>query len=139
MRAVYLYANRLYRNGIDEFDGYAGHPLRWIRTEGEVADITQARTLIEGMRIEAVIGDKGCDAGALIAYSHAMGAEAVIPLRSNRTEHRAYDQRVYKDRNQVERFFNRLKQFRRMAMRYAKLARHFVSRLNLMRAYIWLL
>ena len=104
-----------------------------------MADITQARTLIEGMRIEAVIGDKGCDADALIAYSHAMGAEAVIPLRSNRTEHRAYDQRVYKDRNQVERFFNRLKQFRRMAMRYAKLARHFVSRLNLMRAYIWLL
>jgi len=46
-----------------------------------------------------------------------MGAEAVIPPRSNRTEHRAYDRHVYKDRNLVERFFNRLKQFRRMATR----------------------
>jgi len=41
-------------------------------------------------------------------------------------------------RNLVERFFNRLKQLRRMAMRYEKLARNFVSLLNLACAYIWL-
>ena len=75
-----------------------GNPLRWILTGGEVADITQARTLIEGLSPEAVIGDKGYDADALVAYIHAMGAEAVIPLRSNRTEHSAYDRHVYKDR-----------------------------------------
>lgn len=103
-----------------------------------MADITQARTLIEGLRTEAVIGDKGYDADALLAYIHAMGAEAVIPPRRNRTEHRAYDRHVYKDRNLVERFFNRLKQFRRMATRYEKLARNFVSLLNLVCAYIWL-
>ena len=67
-----------------------------------------------------------------------MGAEAVIPPRSNRTEQRDYDRHVYKDRNLVERFFNRLKQFRRMATRYEKLARNFVSLLNLVCAYIWL-
>ena len=89
-----------------------GNPLRWILTGGEVADITQARPLIEGLSPEAVIGDKGYDADALVAYIHALGAEAVIPPRSNRTEHRAYDRHVYKDRNLVERFFNRLKQFR---------------------------
>ena len=115
-----------------------GNPLRWILTGGEVADITQARPLIEGLSPEAVIGDKGYDADALVAYIHAMGAEAVIPLRSNRTEHRAYDRHVYKDRNLVERFFNRLKPFRRMATRDEKLARNFVSLLNLVCAYIWL-
>ena len=115
-----------------------GNPLRWILTGGEVADITQARPLIEGLSPEAVIGDKGYDADALVAYIHALGAEAVIPPRSNRTEHRAYDRHAYKDRNLVERFLNRLKQFRRMATRYDTLARNFVSLLNLVCAYIWL-
>jgi transposase len=115
-----------------------GNPLRWILTGGAVADITQARTLIEDLRTEAVIGDKGYDADALVAYIHAMGAEAVIPPRSNRTEHRAYDQHVYKDRNLVERFFNRLKPFRRRATRYETLARNVVSLLTLVCAYIWL-
>jgi len=115
-----------------------GNPLRWIVTGGEVADITQAHALIEGLNTQAVIGDKGYDADALVAYIQAMGAEAVIPPRSNRTEQRAYDRHVYKDRNLVERFFNRLKQFRRMATRYDKLACNFVSLLNLVCAYIWL-
>jgi transposase len=115
-----------------------GNPLRWILTGGEVADITQAPALIEGLSTAAVIGDKGYDADALVTRIHAAGAEAVIPPRSNRTEQRAYDRHLYKDRNLVERFFNRLKQFRRMATRYEKLARNFVSLLNLVCAYIWL-
>jgi transposase len=45
-----------------------GNLLRWILTGGEVADITQARPLIEGLNPEAVIGDKGYDADALVAY-----------------------------------------------------------------------
>jgi transposase len=112
--------------------------LRWILTGGEVADITQARPLIEGLRTEMVIGDKGYDADALVAYIHAVGAEAVIPPRRNRTEHRAYDRHVYKDRNLVERVFHRLTQFRRMATRDEQLARTFVSLLTLVCAYIWL-
>jgi transposase len=115
-----------------------GNPLRWLLTGGEVADISQARTLIEGLSTAAVMGDKGYDADALIAYMQAMGAEAVIPLRSHRTEHRAYDRHAYKDRNLVERFFSRLKQFRRVATRDDTLARHFVSLLTLGCAYSWL-
>ena len=115
-----------------------GNPLRWILTGGEVADITQANTLIEGLCPQTVIGDKGYDADALVARIHAAGAQAVIPPRSNRTEKRAYDRHLYKDRNLVERFFSRLKQFRRIATRYEKLACNFVSMLNLVCAYIWL-
>lgn len=103
-----------------------------------MADITQAGTLIEGLSAGAVIGDKGYDADALVARIHAAGAQAVIPPRSNRTEQRAYDRHLYKDRNLVERFFSRLKQFRRIATRYEKLARNFASMLNLVCTYIWL-
>lgn len=115
-----------------------GNPLRWILTGGEVADIKQAGALIEGLGAGAVVGDRGYDADALVALIHAAGAEAVIPPRSNRTEQRDYDRHIYEDRNLVERFFSRLKQFRRIATRYEKLARNFTSMLNLACAYIWL-
>jgi transposase len=103
-----------------------------------VADITQAHPLLEGLSTKAVIGDKGYDADALVARIHAMGAQAVIPPRSNRTQQRAYDRHLYKDRNLVERFFNRIKQFRRIATRYEKLARNYCSMLNLVCTYVWL-
>ena len=115
-----------------------GNPLRWILTGGEVADITQASALIEGLGAQTVVGDKGYDADALVALIQAAGADVVIPPRSNRREQRAYDRHVYKDRNLVERFFSRLKQFRRIATRYEKLARNFTSMLNLVCAFIWL-
>jgi transposase len=115
-----------------------GNPLRWILTGGEVADITQAHKLIAGLQPQVVVGDKGYDADALVALIHAVGAKAVIPPHSNRHEQRVYDRQVYKDRNLVERFFNRLKQFRRIATRHEKLASNFISLLNLVCAYIWL-
>lgn len=115
-----------------------GNPLRWILTGGQVADITQAVPLIEGLATTAVMGDKGYDADALIARIEQTGAQAVIPPRRNRIEQRVYDRHLYKDRNLVERFFSRLKQFRRIATRYEKLARNFLSMLNLTCAYIWL-
>lgn len=115
-----------------------GNPLRWELTGGEVADITQAHALIQGLRTTAVIGDKGYDADALVAAVHATGAVAVIPPRSNRTIQRVYDRHLYKDRNLIKRFFNRIKQFRRIATRYDKLARNFLSLLNLVCAYVWL-
>lgn len=115
-----------------------GNPLRFRLTGGQVADITQAEALIEGFDTQAVIGDKGYDAAALVARIEASGAQAVIPPRKNRLQQRSYDHDLYKDRNLVERFFSRLKQFRRIATRYEKLARNFCSMLNLVCAYIWL-
>jgi transposase len=115
-----------------------GNPLRWILTGGEAADITQAPALITGLSPQWVVGDKGYDADALVTLIDAAGAQAVIPPRRHRLEQRAYDRHLYKDRNLVERFFNRLKQFRRIATRYEKLAINFMSLLNLVCAYIWL-
>ena len=115
-----------------------GNPLRFRLTGGQVADITQAEALIEGFHAQAVIGDKGYDAAALVVRIEANGAQAVIPPRKNRNQQRSYDHDLYKDRNLIERFFSRLKQFRRIATRYEKLASNFCSMLNLVCAYIWL-
>lgn len=88
---------------------------------------------------EAVIADKGYDSDALIETIEANGAQAIIPPRRHRNTQRAIDWHRYKARNLVERFFNRLKQFRRLATRYDKLAHRFNAFLQLACAYIWLL
>ena len=87
----------------------------------------------------AVIADKGYDSDVLIETIEASGAQAIIPPRSNRTIQRQIDWHRYKARNLVERFFNRLKQFRRLATRYDKLASRFNAFLQLACAYICLL
>jgi transposase len=116
-----------------------GNPLRWILTGGEIADITQAQALIADLCAQMIVADKGYDADAFVALIAAAGAEAVIPPRRHRKTPRAYDRDVYKDRNVVERFFSRLKQFRRIATRYEKLARNFTSMINLACTYLWLM
>jgi transposase len=105
---------------------------------GQVADIEQASSLIEGIQAAAVIADKGYDSDALVQTIQAAGALAVIPPRSHRKQLRHFDPHLYKDRNLIERFFNRLKQFRRVASRFEKLALNYLSILNLVCAYIWL-
>ncbi len=67
-----------------------------------------------------------------------MEAEAVIPPRSNRLGQHDYDHEKYRDRNLIERFFNGIKQFRRIATRYDKLDRNFMGFLTLVCAYVWL-
>jgi transposase len=116
-----------------------GNPVRAILTAGQQADITQAEALIAGFAANAVLADKGYDADAFVATIESQGAHAVIPPRSNRTEQRSVDWHVYKNRNLVERFFNRLKQFRRVATRYDKLDTSFLSFIFLDCSIIWLL
>jgi transposase len=108
-----------------------GLPVRLHLTAGQVADVTQAETLLEGAAADVVIGDKGYDSDALVATIRASGAEAVIPPKRNRTEPRAYDTDRYKDRNLVERFWGRAKQYRRVATRYEKTARNFLGFVHL--------
>lgn len=115
-----------------------GNPVRWQLTGGQVHDITQAPALIAGFEVEQVIADKGYDSDAFIAQIEAAGAQAVIPPRKNRNAPRTYDRHAYRERHLIECLFNRLKQFRRIATRYEKLARNFLSMLNLATAYVWL-
>lgn len=96
--------------------------MRWLLTGGEVADITQAQSQLDGLKADTVLADKGYDADVLIDSIQSNGAMAVIPPKHKRTVQRSYDRHLYKDRNLVERFFNWIKQIRHIATRYEKLA-----------------
>lgn len=115
-----------------------GNPLRLRLTAGQMADLTEAAALIQGIATQSVIADKGYDADAFVDLIETQGAQAVIPPRRNRLTQRAYDRHLYQGRNLVERFFCRLKQFRRIATRDEKLSQNFLSMLSLACACIWL-
>lgn len=85
-----------------------------------------------------VISNKGYDADPFVSAIEAKGAQAVIPPRSNRKYQRPFGPHLYRDRNLIERFFCRLKQFRRIATRYGKLAASFLSFVHLACSIIWL-
>jgi putative transposase len=91
------------------------------------------------MVASAVLGDKGYDAEYVIQKAKSMGAMAVIPPKSNRKASRVYDAELYKERNLVERLFNKLKQFRRVATRYDKTASAFLAFIHIAAICIWLI
>ena len=81
---------------------------------------------------------KDYDGDELINNIEASGAVAVIPPRQNRIVQREYDREIYKERNLVERLFQKLKQFRRIATRYERLKRNYQAMLYLASSMIWL-
>lgn len=116
-----------------------GNLARFRLTGGERHDITEAANLIEGMEnVGAVVADKAFDAASLLECIDAMKATAVIPPKANRKVLRSYDKHVYKSRNLIERFFARLKQFRRIATRYDKLDIRFAAFISIAATLIWL-
>ena len=92
-----------------------GKPLRCILTGGEKHDITQSDKLIAGLDGWCVTADKGYDSNAFVERIEASGMEAVIHPRSNRKSPREYDEELYKERNIVERFINKIKNYRKIA------------------------
>ena len=115
-----------------------GNPLRVILSAGQIADIDCAAALIKNLPTRAVVADKGYDADHFVTRIEATGAEVVIPPRSNRLAPRQFDRHLYRARNLVERFFARLKHFRRIATRFDKLARNFLAAILLASTRLWL-
>jgi transposase len=89
--------------------------------------MAKALDLVEDIKPAAVLADRACDAGRLMDTILDAGAEPVIPPRRHRKHQHAYDKVLYKERNVIERFFNKLKQFRRIATRYDKLLVNFMG------------
>jgi putative transposase len=115
-----------------------GLPVRLIGSPGQRNDIAFAHDLIDGIDADATIADKGYDADHLTDRIAQDGAEVVIPPKRNRKLQRPYDADLYKERNRIERFFNKLKQFRRVATRYDKLLANFMGFVKLAAIAIWL-
>lgn len=85
-----------------------------------------------------LLADKGYDGDAVRENLLFHGVLPVIPPRANRSQPIACNFQRYKDRNRIERMFNRLKQFRRIATRYDKTAKSFLAFLHLAAAKLWL-
>ena len=115
-----------------------GNPVRLLLTAGQASEYGQASALIDGFDAAYILADKGYDSDKFIGELEKAGATAVIPPRKNRKEQREYDQALYKERNLVERLFQKLKHFRRIATRYERLKRNYQAMLFLVSSVIWL-
>lgn len=115
-----------------------GNPLKFILTQGQVHDVTQAESLIENVKGVHILADKGYDSDDFVKTIEQQGCFALIPPRKNRKLKRAYDKHIYKERHLIECFFGKMKHFRRVFSRFDKASTSFMAFLNFVGALIWL-
>ncbi len=97
-------------------------------TGGQVADCTAGELLLEQMPQASMLhGDKGYDSNAIRRQIEGKGAMPNIPPKANRRWKNCFSPLLYRNRNAIERMFGRLKDFRRIATRYDRLADNFLA------------
>ncbi len=116
-----------------------GLPLRIVLSAGQASDKAAVAELIDGLPpAQGLVADRGYDAQAVIDLVRHHGGCAHIPTQRDRKVQRSVDPAIYRQRNQVERFFCKLKHFRRIATRFDKLARNFLAAVLLASTRLWL-
>ena len=115
-----------------------GNPVKLILTPGQESDSPWAIAILTDFEFATLLADKGYDTDEIRDFLQVRGSDACIPPKANRTVQYHYDKHLYKERNLVERFFNKIKQFRRLATRYEKTARNFLAMLTLVATLIWM-
>lgn len=114
-----------------------GLPVRIVLSQGQASDKAAVPSLLQGRRLGDVIADRGYDAMAILDLIARHGGRGHIPTSRDRRIQRSVDRALYRLRNLVERFFNKLKHFRRIATRYDKLARNFLAAVLLAATRLW--
>lgn len=126
-----------------------GKPITFLLTPGQQHEITVAERLLEQgairrgnghlrIRPKRVAGDKGYAFRKYRQYLHRRGIRTTIPRKKNEHQTGPFDRALYRQRNQVERLINRLKQFRRVATRYDKRADSYAAMLTVAMIFLWL-
>ncbi len=116
-----------------------GLPINFVLTPGQAHDLLGAADLLTDLgKGDVLLGDKAYDADWLRRQIEAQGAAPNIPDKSNRKEKHCFSKALYKERNRVERFFNRIKHFRRVATRFEKYAENYLAMIKLASIRIWL-
>jgi transposase len=131
-----------------------GKPLAFVLSGGERHESLYVEALLARGRVrragrgrprgrpERLVGDKGYSYPTVRRLLARRGIRAVIPRRRDQRpgdrRDRPFDRAAYRDRNRVERLISRLKQYRRIATRYEKRARHYAAMLTLAAAILWL-
>jgi transposase len=107
-------------------------------TGGQAHDCPLAKRLIRRTNpAKTLLGDKAYDSADLRHWLNERGTRAVVPNKSNRKQPFSFDKKSYKQRHRIENAFCRLKDFRRIATRYDRLARNFLASVCLVAAVVW--
>ena len=115
-----------------------GRLLAILLTGGEAHDCPVAGRLVRKVRpSKHMLGDKAYDSAELREELQERGTKAVIPNRSCRKQPFSFNKRLYKARWLIENAFNRLKDFRRIATRYDRLAPNYLASVCLAAALVW--
>jgi transposase len=116
-----------------------GRPIRIALTPGQAHDTTAAEELLADLKPgTTLLADKAYDSNAIREQAQDQGVWANIPPKSNRKGSFVFSAWLYRYRNLVERFFNKLKQFRGIATRYDKDPENFLAAIKLASARIWI-
>jgi transposase len=133
-----------------------GRPLVLLATPGQRHEVTQLERLLDAGAVKRsrpdgrpgrgrprrrpvrLVADKGYSYRSVRAELRRRGISAVIPAKSDQRRQPAFDRAAYRGRNRVERSVGRLKQFRRIATRYDKLAVNYLAWVRLAATLIWL-
>jgi transposase len=115
-----------------------GRLLSILLTGGEAHDCPPAQRLIRRSKIaKKLLGDRAYDSAELRQWLSDRGTNPVIPNKSNRKQPFRFNRTSYKQRHKIENAFCRLKDFRRIATRYDRLARNFLASVCLVAAIVW--
>jgi transposase len=113
-------------------------PVRLGLTSGETHDNRLTLSLLSRLRSGSMLlADRGYDADWIRAFATERGSWANVP-RCNRREPICFSPHLYRARNLVERFFNKIRQCRRVATRYDKLAANYLAFIQLASIRLWL-
>src|SRR5215831_12006684 len=116
-----------------------GLPIRLGLTTGQAHDGQIADTLLHQLGPHTIVlADKAYDADRIRQLIQDQGATPNIPPKSNRRWKPCFSRRLYRERNLIERFFSKLKHFRRVATRYDKLAANFLAMVQLASMRLWM-
>jgi transposase len=109
-----------------------GLPVQCVITPRNTHDIQAASELLAYLRKgQMVLGDKAYDANWLMDYIAERGGWANVPPKTLRKSPTCFSPWLYKQRNLIKRFFNKLKYFRRIATRYDKLGSAYLAMIRL--------
>lgn len=114
--------------------GKSGRLIRFVLTAGQRGDAPQGERLLESFdrgQVGAIIADAAYDSDAIRERGKRLGARVCIKPNPTRKRKRRHDKQLYKNRNQIERFFGRIKRCRRIATRYEKKPANFAG-------FLWL-
>lgn len=98
-----------------------GKPIKILLTAGNVHDLQPALELVEVCTSQALLADKAYGSSKILSALQGKNMIPVIPPKSNSKNPWEYDKHLYKERHTIECFFQKIKEYRRIATRYDKL------------------